>query len=526
MGVVLQSNSEFDIVNHTTSSGIQSTISTTVGLPKVFSDWVAAGHLSWDTLDASLGYDRTFGTPWGGYEITIERNPATEQFVIGGAVSGGSLGGSFEVTGTIGQDGKLYADLDSVRVFGGMQVILGDHREILGWSTGVGGKAQAGIFLDYSSTTGYDLGAGLRLEMTQGFGLGTLNTAVEYIPSIFHADELSIEQLRTIIHELSPSTLETINSSPFPIMALLVAYFGKQAAIEEISNYYGIENCFAAGTPIDMWPRDQKLKADANGIFDQATVRAQIWQKPIEEIRTGDLVAAFDTNGNLVPGYVPRTMVNQAKILLNFQGTKVTPGHVYYRADSARAQKFETLIDVLRDDGVIESRDGTPVRAATNVPVGHPHDRFVQAVAGTRQPDGSVAVKARGHIRLGTRFIIEGARSYAVADLIDAGGGHVGEDGLIYTDNSEPMPFHWEFGDALPRPEDYVLACSGTTVEDIYREGEWEGETPHMPHPLVMDGGPVQPLSPTAHAMMPRNEPIEPVPYTVSPKSARKPFAG
>ena len=319
----------------------------------------------------------------------------------------------------------------------------------------------------------------------------------------------------------SRSYLEQAGYDPNPINSTVYEIYKRDG-----STVTRHESCFAAGTPIDMWPRDQKLKADANGIFDQATVRAQIWQKPIEEIQTGDLVAAFDTNGNLVPGYVPRTMVNQAKILLNFHGTKVTPGHVYYRADSARAQKFETLIDVLRDDGVIENRDGTPVRAATNVPVGHPHDRFVQAVAGTRQPDGSVAVKARGHIRLGTRFIIEGARSYAVADLIDAGGGHVGEDGLIHTDNSEPMPFHWEFGDALPRPEDYVLACSGTTVEDIYREGEWEGETPHMPHPLVMDGGPVQPLSPTAHAMMPRNEPIEPVPYTVSPKSARKPFAG
>ncbi len=65
--------------------------------------------------------------------------------------------------------------------------------------------------------------------------------------------------------------------------------------------------------------------------YDQDEVRAKIWRKPIELVRAGDLVVAFDDDHNLVPGPVTRTMTNDAKILLNFFCTRVTPGHVYYR---------------------------------------------------------------------------------------------------------------------------------------------------------------------------------------------------
>ena len=157
---------------------------------------------------------------------------------------------------------------------------------------------------------------------------------------------------------------------------------------------------------------------------------------------------------------------------------------------------------------MIQLRDRTLVRAATNVAVGDPRDGFVVAITGTRRADGSVVVKDQGRIRLGTRFIVEGKRTYAVADLIEAGGGTVGEDGLIRVGDGDPMPFHWEFGEMLPRPEDYILACSGVTLEDIYKAGEWEDQRPHMPTPMVLDGGPVQPLSASARDAMPRNAPL------------------
>ena len=272
------------------------------------------------------------------------------------------------------------------------------------------------------------------------------------------------------------------------------------------------QSCFGGEVPIDMWPLDPDLKPGPDGIYDQDEVRAKIWKKPIELIEVGDIVVSFDENDNLVPGPVTRTFENSAKILLDFHGTRVTPGHVYYRPDSRKSYKYETLIDVLRDDGVIKHQDGTLIRAATNVPVDSPRDGFVQAVTQTRKADGSVIQQDKGRIRLGTRFLIgEGKerRSFAVADLIEHGGGVVGDDELICVGDGEPMPFLWDFGDTLPKPEDFVLTCSGTTLEDIYKAAEWESQGPRLPAPMVLDRGPVQPLKGAALYAMPRNEPLD-----------------
>ena len=272
--------------------------------------------------------------------------------------------------------------------------------------------------------------------------------------------------------------------------------------------------CFGPQVMIDMWPHDPAFSPDPENlgkVFDQDAVRSKVWKKPISLIEVGDWVVSFDKDENLVPGYVPLTMTNDVKILLDYFGTEVTPGHVYYRPDSKLPEKFETLIDVLRDDGIIQKQDGSHVRAATNVPVGDPLDGFVQAITGTLKADGQVYIRQRGRIRLGTRFIVHNGKerkSYSVADLIKAGGGIVGDDELIRVGDSAPMPFHWEFGNTLPKPEDYVLACSGTSLEKIYGASEWEQQRPHLPAPMVMDGGPVQPLSATAISAMPRNEPL------------------
>ena len=272
--------------------------------------------------------------------------------------------------------------------------------------------------------------------------------------------------------------------------------------------------CFGPEVPIDMWPLEPEFAPDPKNPckqYDQDTVRAKIWKKPIELIEVGDWVVSHDKDGNMVPGYVPRTMTNDAKILLNFHGTRVTPGHVYYRPDSKRADKYETLIDVLRDDGMIEDRDGVKLRAATYAPVDGPLDKFVQAVTGKLRSDGGVDIKEQGRIRLGTRFIVrndKGRKDYSVADLIEAGGGVVGDDELIRVGDGPGIPFHWDFGDTLPKPEDFVLAASGTTLEDIYKAAEWESQGPRLPAPMVLDGGPVQPLKGAELSAMPRNEPL------------------
>lgn len=289
----------------------------------------------------------------------------------------------------------------------------------------------------------------------------------------------------------------------------LQALGGQEAWGQFIANHLN-DSCFGPEVPIDMWPLDSDLKPGPDGIYDQDEVRAKVWKKPIKLIQVGDLVVSFDDDGNLVPGPVTRTFQNNAKILLNFHGTPVTPGHVYYRPDSKKSYKYETLIDVLRDDGVIQKQDGTLIRAATNVPVDSPRDGFVRAVAGKRKADGTFAETDEGRIRLGTRFLVgtgKERKSFAVADLIEHGGGVVGDE-LIRVGDGAPMPFLWDFGETLPKPEDFVLACSGTTLEDIYKAAEWESQGPRLPAPMVLDRGPVQPLKGAALSDMPRNEPL------------------
>ena len=138
--------------------------------------------------------------------------------------------------------------------------------------------------------------------------------------------------------------------------------------------------CLGPETPIDMWPLEPEFAPDPsnhNKVFDQDAVRAKIWKKPIAMIRQGDIVVSFDKNDNLMPGRVTRTFENESKILLDYFGTRVTPGHVYFRPDSKKTDKFECLLDILRDDGMIQNVEGKNIRAATNVPVGDPRDGFV-----------------------------------------------------------------------------------------------------------------------------------------------------
>lgn len=287
--------------------------------------------------------------------------------------------------------------------------------------------------------------------------------------------------------------------------------FGLSATYEGVTGGALVSpECFGPDTPIDMWPLDPVFAPDPsnpNKVFDQDAVRAKIWKKPIAMIRKGDVVVSFDKNDNLMPGRVTRTFENESKILLDYFGTRVTAGHVYFRPDSKKADKFECLLDILRDDGMIQNVEGKNIRAATNVPVGDPRDGFVWAVIQERK-NGILVEKERGRIRLGTRFIIDGKTSQCVADVIAARGGTIGDDELIRFGDSPPMPFAWEHGATLPKPEDFVLQASGTTLTDIYKAGEWESRRPHMPAPMVMDGGLVQPLSATRISAMSRNQPL------------------
>lgn len=264
--------------------------------------------------------------------------------------------------------------------------------------------------------------------------------------------------------------------------------------------------CFFAGTMIEM--------ADGS-------------QKPIEDIRPEDQVMSFDKDGRKVAGRVTRTMTNESKIILDFHGTFVTPGHVYYCAGGKFEGGFAPLIDILRDDGVVQHEDNTLIRAATGCKVGSELDAEIWVLGIEADANGVYHEKIRKKLRLGTRFIIPDGSSISIAEDLRKIGMRARADGFVeHIVTGQKALYQWPVGGQMPpNPEDYVLQRSGTTLEDIYRAGEWEGQRPQMPTPMIRDGGEITPVSERTLMAMPRNVPMamrEGTPPDASPKLNRK----
>ena len=231
--------------------------------------------------------------------------------------------------------------------------------------------------------------------------------------------------------------------------------------------------CFVAGTPISMF--------DGN-------------IKPIEDILPGDNVLSYTASGQLVSGLVTRTFTKRAKHILDVFGLMLTPGHVTLCGDGQFAGAHVPIIDILRSDGALVREDGSLVRATTGVPVGETNDRLIWAVTGDMTAQGFHIREAK-QIRLGMRFLLETGADFSVAEFIAANGGEVTDDGLVRTSNTEPAPFHWSLGPAIPNSEDYVLRRSCLTLTDIYQAAEWEGLAPALSVPVLSDIGPLAPAT-------------------------------
>ncbi|MEM1275788.1 MAG: Hint domain-containing protein [Pseudomonadota bacterium] len=250
----------------------------------------------------------------------------------------------------------------------------------------------------------------------------------------------------------------------------------------------GIDRCFLAGTKISMWDGTKK---------------------PIEEITPQDEVVSYDKNGNLVPGKVTRVFQNQAKHVLDVFGLHVTPGHVTFCGDGEFEGQHVPIIDILRSDGALVRENGQKVRACTNEPLGTPKDNFVWAITGDKQPDGSVKVRDRGRIRLGTRYITEDGYDVSVADLIFGADTMVSPDGLVIQKvGGQGVPFYWPFTAMLPKPEDYILRRSALMLNEIYQAAEWEAVQPQMPPPVMGDLGPMPPANDATLQAMSQNVPL------------------
>ncbi len=223
------------------------------------------------------------------------------------------------------------------------------------------------------------------------------------------------------------------------------------------------QRCFLAGTQITM--------------FDGTT-------KNIEDITPDDIVMSYDETGKLVPGRVTKTFQNQVKHILNVHGLMVTLGHVTLCGDGAFKGQHVPMIDIIRSDGAVVKTDGSLVRVNTNCAVGSYEDQFVLLAIGEMGKDG-LHVRDQGRVRIGARFILPDGRDMSIAEILAASGATVNDEGLVDSKTMpEPTPLHLSFLEAMPQVEDYILARSGLSLDEIYDAGEWEATRPQMPAPV------------------------------------------
>jgi hypothetical protein len=148
--------------------------------------------------------------------------------------------------------------------------------------------------------------------------------------------------------------------------------------------------CFLAGTLIQM--------ADGS-------------EKPIEQVRVGDMVMSFDPKadqgrGALIPNRVTRTFENTTQTVLDLRGLRMTPGHVCL-TDHGR---FETIAAILARDGALVDRDGTALRARTGAAIGSPEDALVRVTWPDPASGQDRFVTVRAGIQCGLRRLPDGSR--------------------------------------------------------------------------------------------------------------------
>ncbi|PLW79179.1 Hint domain-containing protein [Cohaesibacter celericrescens] len=340
----------------------------------------------------------------------------------------------------------------------------------------------------YSNKFGIDeklLESIVYLENSHGwydFGMGSSVRPANIIPELWGSITGWIEPSEIITHPsaniatAAKLLAEIKERLPNATLAEIATLYNKLSA-KQVTKYGKLVEKYAQEKPWENSPPECFLAGTSIAMADGT-------EKPIEEVKPEDWVLSYDKDGKLQSGRVTRTFINTAKQILDVHGLMVTPGHVTLCGDGKFDGEHVPIMDILRSDGALVMKDGTKVRAATGCPLGSLGDRFIHAIIGEKQSDGRVKVKEVGQLRLGTRFILENDEDLSILDIIQERGGMISEDGYIQTDlGSAKMPFRWIYSSNLPKPEDYVLQRSATTLGDIYQANEWEAVQPQMPMP-------------------------------------------
>lgn len=242
-------------------------------------------------------------------------------------------------------------------------------------------------------------------------------------------------------------------------------------------------------------------------------------KKPIRDVKVGDEVMSFEvlpdgSPGKLVPGRVTQTFINHNQQVLDFHGTGVTPGHVYL----TEGGQYKAIMDILLEDGIVFDRDGRALRAATNCSVGSREDLFVCLAYRATEDNPSRTHDGRDNgsemsdsmalarVRAGTLLIQPDGTAVRLLDLLEEEDYTLLANGLVQKEGEPPRPLLW--GGPPPRPEDYILARSGLTLEELYEEGSLRED------PLPQPRAPI--------AMEPASTQSEPTPLL----AASRPFPG
>ncbi len=193
--------------------------------------------------------------------------------------------------------------------------------------------------------------------------------------------------------------------------------------------------CFLAGALIDM----------ADGT-----------QKPIERIKTGDMVMSFNGAANkgrgaLVPQRVISTTQNLPDAIINLRGLMVTPRHVTLKGEGG----FAEMRHILRDDGTLVERDGRLVRARSGLPVDSAGDIAVHVEYADPASGQTRVITARAGIPCGV--MNDGKTWKSLTLAIAESGGRVRADGLIEYPDGIRMHAIWPTG-WTQTPFDHPLA--------------------------------------------------------------------
>ena len=273
---------------------------------------------------------------------------------------------------------------------------------------------------------------------------------VQVPPNVIQLTEAQLVEILALAAAEAGQTHFTVNGKSYDLNELVRGDELSDAAKQDITTALEkLENpfCFAPGTLVAVG-KGQCLK--------------------IEELRVGDSVMAFDAGSNPVQGEtqprrVTQTHVNTADHLLDVAGLKVTPGHVFLCGDGPNKGSFEPLIDIIRRDGALVKDDGSLVRPSVDAPVGSDADRPI-CVLYLTDPDGDPKPAT---LRAGTRLFLAD-EEVTVAEILEDQGYELTGEGLVARDGEAPEPLHW-FG-IPPKPEDYILAKSGLTLDELYHE--------------------------------------------------------